>query len=787
MRAHTLAGTAAIALMASSVMASSVLAQTAAPATAATAEESLEIIVTAQKRSERLQDVPLAVSVISGDALARQGALSLEGAQYLVPSLNFRKSGTTINQSLYIRGVGTATFSIAGEPSVSTVLDGVVLSRAGEAFSDLVDIERIEVLRGPQGTLFGKNSSAGVVNIVSKRPGDTMGGFAEGGIYFGAGTEYRVRGGIDLPLSDRVRSRVTGFYGNYDGNLFNDGNLVKSRVNGYKRYGIRGIVEADIGKAVKLTLIGDYRKADDDCCAEVIGTTPTGVGALALAGLDLKGDETRSIRQNLVTRTKETSWGFSGQLDAELGSLSLTSITAYRSYDNTEIRDGDWIDQPVAGIAQLHDNGPQKGHTFSQEVRLASAADQFFSYVVGVFYSSATTERTFTRNVTSCNPAPTPVSLIICGTTGAPATSLFSGTATFGSKFENTAVFGQGILNFTDNIRGIVGLRYTHDALSVFHSRATTPNIAGIPGINRNFDAGVFSTSSPTSINGDPLATNGVPFRTDTSANNLSGKGGLQFDISDDIMAYGTYARGYKGPAYNVFFNLNANGTNIIEPETADSFELGLKNSFMGGRLIVNVAAYYAKYKNFQANNPDLVAGVVITRFTNAGDISTRGFELDMLYRPVADLTLSGGLAYTDAKVDRFNAPPGATVIPAGTPLAFAPKWKGTFGADYRWRTGAAVDVGFGVTASTQSSQLSLFDASATVRQQGTIDAYSLVDLQFGLIEKDDHYRIQFVVKNLFDQSFAAQITNGGPGGSLRYLIPREADRYFGITGRVNF
>ena len=782
MRAYTLAGTAAIALMASSVM-----AQTAATATAATAEESLEIIVTAQKRSERLQDVPLAVSVISGDALARQGALSLEGAQYLVPSLNFRKSGTTINQSLYIRGVGTATFSIAGEPSVSTVLDGVVLSRAGEAFSDLVDIERIEVLRGPQGTLFGKNSSAGVVNIVSKRPGDTMGGFGEAGIYFGAGTEYRLRGGIDLPLSDRVRSRVTGFYGNYDGNLFNDGNLVKSRVNGYQRYGIRGIVEADIGKTVKLTLIGDYRKADDDCCAEVIGTTPTGVGALALAGIDLKGDQTRTIRQNLVTRTKETSWGFSGQLDAELGSLSLTSITAYRSYDNTEIRDGDWTDQPVAGIPQLHDNGPQKGHTFSQEVRLASAADQFFSYVVGVFYSSATTERTFTRNVTSCNPAPTPVSLIICGTTGSPATSLFSGTATFGSKFENTAVFGQGTLNFSDHIRGIVGLRYTHDALSVFHSRATTPNVAGIPGINRNFDAGVFSTSTPASINGDPLATNGVPFRTDTTANNLSGKGGLQFDISDDIMAYGTYARGYKGPAYNVFFNLNANGTNIIEPETADSFELGLKNAFMGGRLIVNVAAYYAKYKNFQANNPDLVAGVVITRFTNAGDISTRGFELDMLYRPVTDLTFSGGLAYTDAKVDRFNAPPGATVIPAGTPLAFAPKWKGTLGADYRWRTGGAVDVGFGLTASTQSSQLSLFDASAVVRQQGMIDAYSLVDLQFGLIEKDDHYRIQFVVKNLFDTSFAAQITNGGPGGSLRYLIPREADRYFGITGRVNF
>ncbi|WP_372919317.1 TonB-dependent receptor plug domain-containing protein [Sandarakinorhabdus sp.] len=161
-----------------------ILAVAAAPALAQTIaedNESVEIVVTAQKRSEKLQDIPLAVSVVSGEALARQGSLNLENAQYLVPSLNFRKSGTSINQSLYIRGVGTATFSLAGEPSISTVLDGVVLARAGEAFSDLVDIERIEVLRGPQGTLFGKNASAGVVNIVSKRPGDVLGGYAEGG------------------------------------------------------------------------------------------------------------------------------------------------------------------------------------------------------------------------------------------------------------------------------------------------------------------------------------------------------------------------------------------------------------------------------------------------------------------------------------------------------------------------------------------------------------------------------------------------------------------------------
>lgn len=758
------------------LVATPLLAQTAAADTAAEVDagDTTEIVVTAQKRSERLQDVPLAVSVVSGDRLAAQGAVNLEGAQYLVPSLNFRKSGTSINQSLYLRGVGTATFSIAGEPSVSTVLDGVVLSRAGEAFSDLVDIERIEVLRGPQGTLFGKNSSAGVVNIVSKRPGDELGGFVEGGFFFDNGNEYRIRGAIDLPLSGNVRARVTGFYGEYDGNIFNDAANVNRRVNGYQRYGVRGLLEADVSDTVRLTLIGDWRRANDDCCAEVIGTAPTGVGALALAGIDFQGDETRVIRQNLVTRTEEESWGVSLQADVELGTQTVTSITAYRDYKNREIRDGDWVGAAYAGLNQLHDDGPQTGTTFSQELRLTSPADQFLAYVLGAFYSKADSERTFTRDVILCNPAPTPVALVTCGAAGAPTTTFPSATATFGSELTNVAVFGQSTLNFSDRLRGIFGLRYTIDQNSVFHSRRAT--LTG-PGIQPSFDQGVFVSG----------VSNGQPFRTQTTQDNLSGKVGAQFDINDDIMTYATYSRGYKGPAYNIFFNLTATGTNVIEAETADSYEIGLKNSLFDNTLTINLAAFYAKYKNFQANNPDLVAGVVITRFTNAGDVSTRGAELDLAWRPLRDLNINGGLAYTDARVDAFRAPPGAAVIPAGTPLGYAPKWKGSLGIDYRIRTGGFADIALGVQGSTQSSQLSLFDANPAIRAAGTIGAYSLVDAQIGIIGKDDTFRLTFVAKNLFDESFAAAITNGGPGGALRYLIPREADRYFGVTGRVNF
>ncbi|MGL6043190.1 MAG: TonB-dependent receptor, partial [Sandaracinobacteroides sp.] len=307
-----------------------------------------DILVTAQKRSERLQDVPVAVTVVSGAALERAGALTLENAQYLVPSLNFRKSGTALNQSLYLRGIGTTTFSIGGEPSVSTVLDGVVLARAGEAFTDLVDIERIEVLRGPQGTLFGKNASAGVVNIVSRRPGDTLAGSVEGGFFFDNGTEYRLKGAVDLPLGEIAAARLTGFYSKWDGNIFNE--TLDRQVNGYERYGFRGLVEVNPSDDVQITLIGDWRKSNDDCCAEVIGRPAvTAAGAPLQSFLDraavalppLQGKNSRRVRQNLLTQALETSWGLSAQVDVTLDDLTVTSITAYRSYDSEEIRDGD--------------------------------------------------------------------------------------------------------------------------------------------------------------------------------------------------------------------------------------------------------------------------------------------------------------------------------------------------------------------------------------------------------------------------------------------------------------
>lgn len=780
-----------------------------AQAAAAGDETGIEIVVTAQKRSESLQTVPVAVSVLNGEALAQAARPSIESAAQMVPALNFLKSGTTLNQTIFLRGVGTATFSIAGEPSVSTVVDGVVYARSGEAFSDLVDIAQMEVLRGPQGTLFGKNASAGVINITTQMPKHELGGSVEAS-YFDR-NEYRLKAVVNTPLGQDLAARFTGFYGEYDGNIRNL--ATNSWVNGYKHWGGRAQFLYDPSSDLRIYIAADYHKNNDDCCADIIATgTPTTTGT-PINGVTYAttapvfsvlptplGADTRQIRQDLVTRTQEEGWGLSAQADIGIGKHTLTSITSYRKWDNTEIRDGDWLDKAYVGFNQLHDTGPQTSSTFTQELRIASPADQMISYVIGGFFSHAVSERIFRRDDVVCTAtatAPTGV-MIPCGSANANPSTFPTGTADFGSTFDNYALFGQATWKFSDTVRLVGGLRYSHDKLKVFHSRVSP--LTG-PGIQPNFDQGVYNAYtalvatgvSPTTAAGSAsvlAASNGVPFRTSTSNSNVSGKVSLQADLTPDVMSYASYTRGYKGPAYNIFYNLTGTGTNPIEPETSDAFEVGFKNKLFGGSMILNVAGFYAKYHNFQANNPDLVSGVVVTRFTNAGEVSTKGIEADLTWRPIADLNITGGIAYTDAKVVQFKEPvnaPAGSVIPKGTPLGYAPKWKGSLAADYRIRALEAFDVILGGQVNFQSSQLSLFAANEAQRFIGTIPAYALANLSLGVSSKDDKYRLTFQVRNVFDQSYAAAIINGGPAGSYRYQIPRDADRYWGVTGRVSF
>jgi iron complex outermembrane recepter protein len=640
------------------------------------------VIVTAQKREENLQKVPAAVSVLSAATLANANAVNIEGVTALIPSLTFNKGGTTLNSSLFLRGVGTINFSIAAEPSVAFVLDGVVMARAGEAFGDLYDLQRMEVLRGPQGTLFGKNASAGVVNVVSKKAGDAFA--IEGELSAFSGEEYKAKVAMDLPLGERARSRVTAFVGEYDGNITNrfssnNNGSGSAKVNGYSRWGVRAVTDIDISDKFNLTLIADYREADDNCCITIIAAAPAALTTRAqMPGVSFAGLATREVNQDTQVQTIEEAWGLSAQADYELSSGHvLTSITAYRSWNNTEVREGDFRSEPAkyvgVGFASVRDFGPQESSTFSQELRLTSPSGGTLEYVLGAYYYSAENDRTYQRDSTACRST----TLSVDSTGQAPCTpaaSVFSSTfarAVFGSESTNYSVFGHATYNLNDRLRLIGGLRYTSDELSYFHQR---PSLA-VP-----FAAGVNYPGLPGAAQGPSN------FTGSTEETNWSGKLGAQYAVTDNVQTYLTYTTGYKGPAYDVFFNMATANRKTIEGETVVSWEGGVKANWWNGRIVANLAIYKAEYENFQANTPDFVDvnSAAIARLTNAGDISTDGIELDFSVRPIQNLKISGGLALTDAQIVRYRAPNGLISSDrAGERLAFAPEVKGSVSVDY--------------------------------------------------------------------------------------------------------
>ncbi|WP_420801954.1 TonB-dependent receptor [Sphingomonas cavernae] len=740
------------------------------------AQEVEEITVTAQKVEENVQSVPIAITAVSADRLETTGTTSLEGITRIVPSVTFRKGTTSANSAIVMRGVGTITFSVAAEPSVSTVVDGIVLSRSGQAFMDLVDAERLEVLRGPQGTLFGKNASAGLVNIVSKGGSDTL--EAEGKAEWYEGDEYRLRASVAGPLGTDWSGRLTGFYGSYDGNITNINGGRNRKVNGYEHWGTRGIVDYR-GEVAQLRFIADYFRADDDCCADVTGASR---GAVLDAELGLPsgvalGEDQRFVNHNLVTRTRDKQWSLTASGDFELSdSHTLSVVAGYRNWQNEEIREGDFLPRAIVGTPELHDNGVVKTQQFSVEARIASDQALPFFYQFGGFVWHSDNKQDFTRRDITCARSTLPVDPRTGGTpcnVNDTVNTIFP-TATSNSDVNSTnyALFGQATYRLNDMFAVTGGLRYTWDELSYTHIRAPGVNAAtGLPA------TGPGISGSPA---GGTIASGGTGrnISSGSSSNgNLSGKAVLQFTPAEDLMLYGSYTRGYKGPAFNVFFNHTAPINSVpIDEETSDAFEIGLKSRFLDNKVQLNLAGFSVEYDGFQANNFVLLNGAVVTNLTNAGTVKSQGFEVDLTAVPVEGLTLRASAAYADAKVKRFNPNPLTNAPDArdGTRLPLAPKFTYTLGADYE-RSLGGVMLYLGTDYRHVSKQFS------DLGESGPIDAYGQWNASLGFSDPEDQYRLTFHVRNISDESYILlNVSN-----AQRLQIPRDADRYFGVSLRA--
>ena len=735
-----------------------------------------EIIVTAQKVEENVQDVPIAITAVPGERLEQAVVFNLENISTIIPSVTFRKGTTSANSAIVMRGVGTITFSVAAEPSVSTVVDGVVLSRSGQAFMDLVDIERLEVLRGPQGTLFGRNASAGLVNIVSKGGSDEFESQVNADWF--EGDEWRLRAALAGPLAENLTARVTAFDGSFDGNITNINGGRNRTVNGYERYGARGLIDYEDG-GTKLRFIADYMKANDDCCADVTGVSRGAVldAELGLPGGSAQGEDQRFVNHNLVTETRDRQWSLTGSGDFEIGDThTLSVVLGYRNWFNREIREGDFLPRALVGTGQLHDDGTVKTEQISAEVRIASDQTKDFFYQAGVFAWQSDNTQVFTRRNITCASSTLPVDPATggrpCNVADTVNTIFPTATSFSDVTSKNFAIFGQATYRFTEQLSFTGGLRYTWDDLEFTHTRA--------PGVNA-FN-GLPATGPGVSGNpaGGTIASGGNGTNTSagsTDSGNLSGRAVLQFEPTDDVMLYGSYTRGYKGPAFNVFFNHTAPTNAIpIEEELSDSFEIGIKSQFLDRRVQLNVSAFSVEYEGFQANNFVLLNGAVVSNLTNAGTVKSEGFEADLVVAPVDGLTFRASAAYADAQVKEFNPNPLTNAPDArnGTQLPLAPKFVYTIGGDYETDLG-----GFRLYLNTDFRHTSR--QFSDLGEQGPIDPYGIWNASVGFSDPDDNYRLTFHARNITDNSYVLLNVSAGQ----RLQIPRDADRYFGVSLRA--
>ncbi|MFT5542859.1 MAG: iron complex outermembrane receptor protein [Glaciecola sp.] len=748
------------------------------------------ITVTSQKRVENLNEVPLAVTVLREDQINSAFTANIEGLQALVPSVSFRKGNTTRNSAITIRGIGTISFSVAAEPSVSTVIDGVVLGRSGQAFVDLYDLERIEVLRGPQGTLFGKNASAGVINMTSKRPGDDFQGMFEATLL--QDNEYRLKGRVSGALSDNVNGSVTVLKSQFDGyinNVFNN-----QTTSGYDKEGVRAMLDIEASGDTDILFIFESVSSNDSCCAD-LELTPSGrhnseasPNSTGIGDLDL---DQRQIDHDFETRTIDEHTAFSIQVDKSIGDHEFTSITAYRSWNNTEFREGDFTstagDQPfpVFGVPfQLHDIGPQEWDQISQEFRIASPLGGDFDYQAGFFWWNQSSERNFTRDASCQNnngQFPAAIGNYLTNTLGVPnpsetdinnfiaaeglscnANDIVSATAFMETEFDNWALFADAKYHINEDLRLLFGIRYTDDEVSFSHNRSSNDEYSrtgvGVRGFDTDYDGS-------------------------TDESNTSSKVGVQYDINEDSMVYATFSQGYKGPAFNVFYNMSDNDTLPIGPETSDAYELGYK--YATNDLIINVAAFRTDIDGFQANNPENLDGVFITRLTNAGSVTTEGFEVDFMWQATESFILTGGLSSVDAVVDEFRCPVGLATCDgrSGADLPFSPDLKYSLTGEYVMEMDG-MDVYFNSSyVFTDDIFAGAPGATPETNPEAFLADYSIINASIAFSFDDDAYRISLIAKNLTDEKFVTTYS----GDNFRYQIPRDADRHFGIQLRVNF
>ena len=706
-----------------------------------------EVVVTSQKRAENVQDVPVAVQVLSGETLEKQSIREFSELTRAAPSLIIRSAEHPVNASISMRGIGTFAFSQAVEPSVAVQMDDVPVQFLARAFADLSDIERVEVLRGPQSTLYGRAASAGLLNITTQGPtAELKGRLAASG---STDDEYTANGSVSGPITENLGFRLSANYDDYAGNVHNlfDGD----KVNGRRIVSTRGKlvwnptdklnVTAQVGYIDGSTSIGRpfVRVAPN---ARLRGNAAYGPSVFA-PGVTFSEDNT-DVVNNITSGTQYSDFAPSVRASLDLGFASLVSITAWDHFQQLDVLDQD--ESPIAALDNRQ-RGTFNAKARSQELRLVSAAKKPLAYTVGLFYSDLGVIRDFARG---------------------PFYSIANWYATTGTK--QYAGFGQVEYEVIENTTLVGGARVGHyDINYTFRDRANNGYFSG---------------------------NNSETYETYRAS--------VEHHFTPDVMGFATFATGYKGQAYDISsgFNLVRQNSGPTKAEKSKDWEVGMKSQFLDRRVTVNTTLFTTTFDNFQAQGIETLAdGTSNFRLSNVGKLRTRGVELEGAVRASSDFNFSGGVTYSDARILSFpfaQCYPGQTAALGcvGTPTrqnlagyrpAQAPLWKASLSGEYTPTLTSSLQ-GLLQVAYTYQSQINFgLNNDPETIQKG----YGITNLSLGVRDSAGRWEVAGFVNNLFDKQYFYNITNSfgnqGNAEAVQSYVPRDFRRYGGVRASYNF
>ncbi|MCC7199488.1 MAG: TonB-dependent receptor [Gammaproteobacteria bacterium] len=664
-----------------------------------------EVVVTARKREENLQEVPVAVSAISEAQLEARQITDLADMNAQVPNLTiYAARGSNSTLTAYMRGVGQADPLWGVDPGVALYLDDVYIARPQGALLDVYDIQRIEVLRGPQGTLYGKNTIGGAIKYVSAPLGNESSAKVEVGV--GNYNERDLKASLNMAPSDTFALRLAGAKITHDG--YGENVITGSDVSDKNTEAVRASARWTPSDDFEVRASLDYTRD---------GSGIRGAKRLAPNRFDPATPDrpANSNNYDVDSDFANINWtqakGASVAIDWSLSdSTSLKSITAYRESATDTYIDFDTLPSPIANVRGFYSD-----HQFSQELQAIYDGDGAFQGVAGLYYFDGTAGGQVRNNF---------FGLVFGDTQGATDT-------------ESWAAFGEGTYGFTDALNLTVGLRYTSEKKS-----------ADV--LNRFYTDGTYTTLRPVA----PIAAD---FNKSKTFSSFSPRVVIDWTVAEDVMLYASAARGFKSGGYNIRANSVAvpRSAEPFDDEQITTYEAGAKTSWADGRYVVNAAYFYSDYKDIQLSvftsydaNGDGVDDAFFGDFTNAGAGEVQGVELELTARPVDGLTLQGMVAWLDTKYTEFMS---AGVNVASTQIfTNAPEWQYGFNGLYTHAAGAGKSLTWQVGYTFQTKVFPTTDLSRAIAQ----NSYGVLNASLALTSDDGRWRVALWGKNLLDEEY---------------------------------